>query len=210
MNTVCAYFYRSWISGRGCRVRRAYPLTTDLNMSMRSENFKFLCERRSKTLNITAYYYPYIEFCKCRWCRRSGPILPAPQKHWFRPARIGSRRCERRISSTISESEGILIWWGGVSLFFFGRGRRCFWFRWGTSAEVGWLRCRQLCRGRGLFWVQGWSWGRRVGRKKGLKCCPSRKIIIEQIKNYLPAIISIIYPQYMKLIKRSLTLNRKL
>ena len=101
MKTVCAYFYRSWISGSGCLVRSANPLTTDLNISIRSENFRFLCDKRSNTLNMTVSVGGYIVFCRCRLCRMSGLGLPSLRRRLFMLVRRGSHRCGRRIFLTI-------------------------------------------------------------------------------------------------------------
>ena len=119
MNTVCAYFYSNWMSGRGCFVNKANPRTTDLNISIRSENFRFLWDKRSNTLNMTVFMYFYIGFYRYRLCRRSGLVLPLLRRRLFMLVSRGSRICGRRIFWGVGGSGGIMILLGGVILFFF-------------------------------------------------------------------------------------------
>ena len=52
-NIVCAYFSSNCISGKGWFVKKAKPLTTDLNIKIKSANFSIFTDYRSKTLNKT-------------------------------------------------------------------------------------------------------------------------------------------------------------
>ena len=55
---------------------RANPLTTDLNISIRSENLRVRCESRSKTMNMTVLDDTYTGFCMWKLCRIRGRGSP--------------------------------------------------------------------------------------------------------------------------------------